>query len=122
MTYENAHKQVLASESIVFANYFASITLDSVFHKVVITDYPYHIVENAIKFCYSRNFVTPLTLDDAMLLLQFFDEYKADLLKRQFEEFLITQISLSTVTALAQCSVKSHAKKLQEKCAMFYKL
>uniref|UniRef100_A0A914Z8L9 BTB domain-containing protein n=1 Tax=Panagrolaimus superbus TaxID=310955 RepID=A0A914Z8L9_9BILA len=106
------HKNVLASESIIFGNYFASITADSVFHKVEITDYPYHIVETAVKFCYYRNFVTPLTLEDVMLLLQFFDEYKADLLKRQFEEFLVSQISISTVFRLS----KMFSKNLMQKC------
>uniref|UniRef100_A0A914QSS9 BTB domain-containing protein n=1 Tax=Panagrolaimus davidi TaxID=227884 RepID=A0A914QSS9_9BILA len=119
--YRLVHKNILASESIAFANFFDSLTPDSPCSNVVeITGYPHHIVETAIKFCYFRNFVVPLTFEDAILLLQFFDEYKIELLKKQFEEFLITQISITTVTRLGQCAIKCHAKQLQEKCDAFY--
>uniref|UniRef100_A0A914QZP5 BTB domain-containing protein n=1 Tax=Panagrolaimus davidi TaxID=227884 RepID=A0A914QZP5_9BILA len=115
------HKNILASESIAFANFFDSLTPDSPCSNVVeITGYPHHIVETAIKFCYFRNFVVPLTFEDAILLLQFFDEYKIELLKKQFVEFLINQISVTTVTRLGQCAIKCHAKQLQEKCDAFY--
>uniref|UniRef100_A0A914QQ40 BTB domain-containing protein n=1 Tax=Panagrolaimus davidi TaxID=227884 RepID=A0A914QQ40_9BILA len=77
----DAHKWVLALRSPVFARMFESGMKEVKENKVIITDFSFNIVENAIKLCYHQSLVPHTTLDEKMKLLQFFDKYDIKPLK-----------------------------------------
>uniref|UniRef100_A0A914XT19 BTB domain-containing protein n=1 Tax=Panagrolaimus superbus TaxID=310955 RepID=A0A914XT19_9BILA len=77
----DAHKNVLAARSLVFARMFESGMKEAEENKVEIKDFPFEIVEAAIKLCYHHSLVPYITLNDKMLILQFFNKYDIQSLK-----------------------------------------
>uniref|UniRef100_A0A914Y052 BTB domain-containing protein n=1 Tax=Panagrolaimus superbus TaxID=310955 RepID=A0A914Y052_9BILA len=88
-------------------------------NKVIIEDFSFEIVEAAIKLCYHHSLVTNTTLNEKMILLQFFDKYNIQSLKENLESYLISEINESNVCLLTNCSLLSNASKLEEKCTKF---
>uniref|UniRef100_A0A914Z0R0 BTB domain-containing protein n=1 Tax=Panagrolaimus superbus TaxID=310955 RepID=A0A914Z0R0_9BILA len=109
-----AHKCVLAARSPVFAG-----MKEAEENKVEIKDFPFEIVEAAIKLCYHYSLVPYATLNDKMIILQFFDKYNIQPLKNDLEAELISEIDESNVCLLTNCSLYSNASKLKENCAEF---
>uniref|UniRef100_A0A914XYB9 BTB domain-containing protein n=1 Tax=Panagrolaimus superbus TaxID=310955 RepID=A0A914XYB9_9BILA len=93
-----AHKNVLAVRSPVFARMFESDLKEAKENKVEIKDFSIEIVEAAIKLCYHYSLVTYVTFNDKMTLLQFFDKYDIQLLKKDLESNLISEIDESNCT------------------------
>uniref|UniRef100_A0A914Z0X6 BTB domain-containing protein n=1 Tax=Panagrolaimus superbus TaxID=310955 RepID=A0A914Z0X6_9BILA len=77
-----AHKLVLAARSPVFAAMFESGMKETKENKVEIKDFSHDLVAAAIKLCYHHSLVTDITLNNKMALLQFFDKYDIQPLKR----------------------------------------
>uniref|UniRef100_A0A914Z1Q9 BTB domain-containing protein n=1 Tax=Panagrolaimus superbus TaxID=310955 RepID=A0A914Z1Q9_9BILA len=114
-----AHKCILAARSPVFAAMFQSGMKEAEENKVEINDFPFNIVEAAIKLCYHHSLVTDITLNNKMALLQFFDKYNIHSVKNDLEAYLISEIDESNVCFLTNCSLRSNSRKLEEKCAEF---
>uniref|UniRef100_A0A914YZ10 BTB domain-containing protein n=1 Tax=Panagrolaimus superbus TaxID=310955 RepID=A0A914YZ10_9BILA len=79
-----AHKNVLAARSPVFARMFESGMKEAKENRVVIKDFPFNIVEAAIKLCYHHSLVPYATLNDKIKFLSFFDKYNIQPLKVSF--------------------------------------
>uniref|UniRef100_A0AC34FQF7 BTB domain-containing protein n=1 Tax=Panagrolaimus sp. ES5 TaxID=591445 RepID=A0AC34FQF7_9BILA len=76
------HKQVLIDVSPVFSGMLESGMKESIQNKMIITDFPFEIVETSINLCYNSNFPTSLfTIEDMLLLLKFADKYEIKLIK-----------------------------------------
>uniref|UniRef100_A0A914Q492 BTB domain-containing protein n=1 Tax=Panagrolaimus davidi TaxID=227884 RepID=A0A914Q492_9BILA len=114
-----AHKWVLALRSPVFAKMFESGMNEAKEHKVVIKDFSFEIVEKAVKLCYHQNLVKHTTFEEKMKLLQFFDKYDIQILKNDFEKYLISVINEFTVCKLTNAALISNALKLKMKCTEF---
>uniref|UniRef100_A0A914Q327 BTB domain-containing protein n=1 Tax=Panagrolaimus davidi TaxID=227884 RepID=A0A914Q327_9BILA len=114
-----AHKSVLAARSPVFAKMFESGMKEAQENKVIIKDFSFEIVENAIKLCYHQSLVGETTLEDTMRLLQFFDKYDMQLLKDGLEKYMISVINELTVCRLTNAALISNALKLKMKCTEF---
>uniref|UniRef100_A0AC34G815 BTB domain-containing protein n=1 Tax=Panagrolaimus sp. ES5 TaxID=591445 RepID=A0AC34G815_9BILA len=115
------HKLILASRSPVFEKMFATKMKESAENKVEIIDFSFTVVEAAIFMCYEKPFNSILTIDEYMLLLQFFDKYNIDSLKDKIELHLIGEINESNVCRLVNSSLLSNSPKLYEKCGIFLK-
>uniref|UniRef100_A0A914ZCY1 BTB domain-containing protein n=1 Tax=Panagrolaimus superbus TaxID=310955 RepID=A0A914ZCY1_9BILA len=92
-----AHKLVLATRSPVFARMFQSDLKEAKENKVEIKDFSFEIVEAAIKLCYHHSLVPYATLNDKMILLQFYDKYNIQPLKDDLEAELISEIDESNM-------------------------
>uniref|UniRef100_A0AC35FAC3 BTB domain-containing protein n=1 Tax=Panagrolaimus sp. PS1159 TaxID=55785 RepID=A0AC35FAC3_9BILA len=114
-----AHKCVLAARSPVFAKMFESGMKEAKENKVVIKDFSFDIVEKAIKLCYHQSLVPTTTLEEKIKLLQFFDKYDIQILKNDFEKYLISVINELTVCKLTNAALISNALKLKMKCTEF---
>uniref|UniRef100_A0A914PVY4 BTB domain-containing protein n=1 Tax=Panagrolaimus davidi TaxID=227884 RepID=A0A914PVY4_9BILA len=109
------HKCVLGAQSPVFDRMFETKMLEGIENRVEITDFPYNIVEAGIKLCYDKTLATLTSMEDACLLLQFYDKYDIQDLKASIETQLIHKISLPNVCALANVSIITNSLKLKEK-------
>uniref|UniRef100_A0A914PQ74 BTB domain-containing protein n=1 Tax=Panagrolaimus davidi TaxID=227884 RepID=A0A914PQ74_9BILA len=113
------HKNVLAVQSTVFHAMFESKMKKSVKNKVEIKDFSFDIVEKALKLIYNCNFITTLSTQDMMKLLQFFDKYNFQSLKNKIEQLLIAKISTSTVCRITNSSIITNSTKLKNECMKF---
>uniref|UniRef100_A0AC34FDF9 BTB domain-containing protein n=1 Tax=Panagrolaimus sp. ES5 TaxID=591445 RepID=A0AC34FDF9_9BILA len=116
------HKLVVGARSDVFTRMFDSKMKESLENKVELTDFSFEVVETAIKLVYECNFISALSIQNAMLLLQFLDKYNLSTSKEDVENYLINQISAKTVCTLTNCSRFTNSPKLNEKCLEFLKV
>uniref|UniRef100_A0AC35F7Y9 BTB domain-containing protein n=1 Tax=Panagrolaimus sp. PS1159 TaxID=55785 RepID=A0AC35F7Y9_9BILA len=110
------HKLILDAQSDVFSAMLKPNTKESIESKVQIKDFSFNVVEEAVKLIYDCNFVSTLSTDDYMSLLQFFDKYQIQSLKDKVESHLIDQISAANVCRLSNASILSNSTKLKNKC------
>uniref|UniRef100_A0A914Q2Z4 BTB domain-containing protein n=1 Tax=Panagrolaimus davidi TaxID=227884 RepID=A0A914Q2Z4_9BILA len=113
------HKCVLGAQSPVFDRMFETKMKEGIENRVEITDFPYNIVEAGIKLCYDKTLATLTSMNDACLLLQFYDKYDIQDLKACIESPLIKKLCLSNVCELANVSVITNSLKLKEKSREF---
>uniref|UniRef100_A0AC35FW91 BTB domain-containing protein n=1 Tax=Panagrolaimus sp. PS1159 TaxID=55785 RepID=A0AC35FW91_9BILA len=113
------HKCVLGAQSPVFDRMFETKMKEGIENRVEITDFPYNIVEAGIKLCYDKTLASLTSMNDACLLLQFYDKYDIQNLKACIEASLIPKLSLPNVCELANVSIITNSSKLKEKCREF---
>uniref|UniRef100_A0A914R2G0 BTB domain-containing protein n=1 Tax=Panagrolaimus davidi TaxID=227884 RepID=A0A914R2G0_9BILA len=113
------HKCVLGAQSPVFDRMFETKMKEGIENRVEITDFPYNIVEAGIKLCYDKTLATLTSMNDACLLLQFYDKYDIQDLKACIEAQLIQKLSLPNVCELANVSIITNSSKLKEKSREF---
>jgi hypothetical protein len=114
-----AHKLILDSQSDVFSAMLNSNMKESNENKVIISDFSFDVVETAVKMIYNCNCVTSFSVDDLMLLLQFFDKYQILELKDKVESVLIGKISSVSVCLLTNSAILTNSKKLKHECMKF---
>uniref|UniRef100_A0A914XRE5 BTB domain-containing protein n=1 Tax=Panagrolaimus superbus TaxID=310955 RepID=A0A914XRE5_9BILA len=88
-------------------------------NKVVITDFPFKVVEFGIKSCYIKTEFNTMKMEENILLLQFFEKYNMEKYKAELEIYLIHKISVSNVCSLVKCSELSNSPKLEKYCTEF---
>uniref|UniRef100_A0A914Q7V7 BTB domain-containing protein n=1 Tax=Panagrolaimus davidi TaxID=227884 RepID=A0A914Q7V7_9BILA len=113
------HKNILGAQSNVFHAMFASKMKKSIKNKVEIKDFSFEIVETALKLIYNCSFITSLSIQDIMKLLQFFDKYNIQSLQNKIEQLLIIKISTSTVCRITNSSIITNSTKLKNECMKF---
>uniref|UniRef100_A0A914P6G4 BTB domain-containing protein n=1 Tax=Panagrolaimus davidi TaxID=227884 RepID=A0A914P6G4_9BILA len=87
------HKNVLACQSPVFATMFKSSAMkEAIESKVEIPDFPFGIVQKALKFCYKQIDIVNLTMNDSFLLLKFSDKYDISLLHVMISLFTLCKL------------------------------
>uniref|UniRef100_A0A914QJP8 BTB domain-containing protein n=1 Tax=Panagrolaimus davidi TaxID=227884 RepID=A0A914QJP8_9BILA len=107
---------ILAARSSVFLTMFKSEVKED---KIEITDFPYEVVKVGIMRCYGINEPYNLTMENNMLLLQFFEKYNMQMFKNELEIYLIGQISVLNVCDIVNTSLKAKSPKLKHYCAEY---
>uniref|UniRef100_A0A914PYZ1 BTB domain-containing protein n=1 Tax=Panagrolaimus davidi TaxID=227884 RepID=A0A914PYZ1_9BILA len=78
------HKQLLINVSPVFAGMFQSGMKEAIENKMVIVDFPFKIVEAAIKLLYGDRGTCKFILEDLLLLSKFSDKYRIQFIMARF--------------------------------------
>uniref|UniRef100_A0A914QWN1 BTB domain-containing protein n=1 Tax=Panagrolaimus davidi TaxID=227884 RepID=A0A914QWN1_9BILA len=78
------HKQLLINVSPVFSGMFHSGMKEAIEGKMVIVDFPFKIVEAAIKVLYGDRGTCKFVLEDLLLLYQFSDKYRIQFIMARF--------------------------------------
>uniref|UniRef100_A0A914QFX0 BTB domain-containing protein n=1 Tax=Panagrolaimus davidi TaxID=227884 RepID=A0A914QFX0_9BILA len=115
------HKKLLIDSSHVLAGMFESGMKEAVEGKMVIVDFPFKIVECAIKLLYGDRGTCKLVLEDLLLLYKFSDKYRIQFMMDLVEYHLIKHISPTNVVQLTQFSSPDsfNIKKLHQSCIKF---
>uniref|UniRef100_A0A914PY25 BTB domain-containing protein n=1 Tax=Panagrolaimus davidi TaxID=227884 RepID=A0A914PY25_9BILA len=111
------HKKVLlaASKSMIGNK-------ESFDNKMVIIDFPFKIVDIAVKLIYGKCILLKSSLEDMLLLFRFGDKYRIQTIMDMVEECLIGEISPVTVVYLIKFSSpdSTNVPFLYQKCVEFF--
>uniref|UniRef100_A0A914PUR9 BTB domain-containing protein n=1 Tax=Panagrolaimus davidi TaxID=227884 RepID=A0A914PUR9_9BILA len=115
------HKQLLINVSPVLAGMFESGMKESIEGKMVIVDFPFKIVEAAIKLLNGDRGTCKFVLEDLLILYKFSDKYHFQFIMDLVEYNLIKHISPTNVVQLTQFSSPDsfNIKKLHQSCIKF---
>uniref|UniRef100_A0A914XZ25 BTB domain-containing protein n=1 Tax=Panagrolaimus superbus TaxID=310955 RepID=A0A914XZ25_9BILA len=113
------HKCVVAVHSPVFAAMFQPPMKEAIENKLEISDFSFEIVEKAVKLCYNRDLAPDISVEEAILLLQFADKYNMATIQNNLENYLTDKIILKNVCEIANCAAAVNASKLQNQCLDF---
>uniref|UniRef100_A0AC34FNX5 BTB domain-containing protein n=1 Tax=Panagrolaimus sp. ES5 TaxID=591445 RepID=A0AC34FNX5_9BILA len=114
------HKQVLMDSSPVLNRMFESRMNESIENRMIIPDFPFEIVNAAIKLCYNSDFSTSsFTIEDLLSLFKFADKYEIILIMDLVENDLMKKISPSNVVQLIHFTKSLTASKLYQSCINF---
>uniref|UniRef100_A0A914PAA5 BTB domain-containing protein n=1 Tax=Panagrolaimus davidi TaxID=227884 RepID=A0A914PAA5_9BILA len=81
-------------------------------HHLMISDFPYEIVEKGVLFNYHPKLIYPTTVEEMMEIGKFFDKYASV----NYRDFLHSEINELTVCRFAKCAVQDGNKKLKKHC------
>uniref|UniRef100_A0A914PGP7 BTB domain-containing protein n=1 Tax=Panagrolaimus davidi TaxID=227884 RepID=A0A914PGP7_9BILA len=110
------HKVVVETKSPEWKEMIQSGLKESDDDKIAIDDFDFEIVEIALKFCYGIEEKHLWSVDSAINVLQFADNYDLNDLKNSVEIFLLSQLSPINACKIANASVFSNSVKLRETC------
>uniref|UniRef100_A0A914QM55 BTB/POZ domain-containing protein n=1 Tax=Panagrolaimus davidi TaxID=227884 RepID=A0A914QM55_9BILA len=108
ISFLKVHKSVLAFYSPIFAEIRR------------ISDFPFEIVEMAVKLCYHRSLVSNISAKDGILLLKFAKKYSIEMIKKNLEEYFCENLTKSIVCELINCTTDGNSEKLQKKCFEYF--
>uniref|UniRef100_A0A914QFJ4 BTB domain-containing protein n=1 Tax=Panagrolaimus davidi TaxID=227884 RepID=A0A914QFJ4_9BILA len=110
------HKKLIINVSPVFAGIFQSGMKESIENKIVIIDFPFKIVEAAIKLLYGDRGTCKFVLENLLKLYLFSDKYRIQFISDLVENHLIKHISQTNVVQLSQFSASDsfNIKKLHQ--------
>uniref|UniRef100_A0A914Q148 Uncharacterized protein n=1 Tax=Panagrolaimus davidi TaxID=227884 RepID=A0A914Q148_9BILA len=91
---------------------------EAIENKMVIQDFPFEIVDIAVKLIYDKRISLKNPLEDMLLLYEFGQKYCIKFIMDLIEKYLIKEISPATVVYLYKFSSPDAANivKLQQKC------
>uniref|UniRef100_A0AC34FWB4 BTB domain-containing protein n=1 Tax=Panagrolaimus sp. ES5 TaxID=591445 RepID=A0AC34FWB4_9BILA len=110
------HKCVLASNSPFFAKLFN----DKLEKKIGIPNFPFEIVEMAVKLLYHCDLVSDISVKEAILLFKFAEKYSIAMLKINLEDYLSDMLAVSNVCEIVNCATSVKSVKLQTKCLEYF--
>uniref|UniRef100_A0AC34G0T4 BTB domain-containing protein n=1 Tax=Panagrolaimus sp. ES5 TaxID=591445 RepID=A0AC34G0T4_9BILA len=110
----------LAVAQSLYSSWFCSSTKTVTESRFEIRDFPYEIVEMAIKLLYHRDLVSDISVEEAILLFKFSKKYDMDSIKANLETYLCDQIDVSNICQIANCAIAGNSIKLQTKCLDFF--
>ncbi|XP_014225928.1 protein roadkill-like [Trichogramma pretiosum] len=113
-----AHKIILATASPVFRAIFTNKKAKKNFDSIVITDIPYNILVDVLKYIYTGDIVSTKT-DVILQILPVADKYKIDGLKTKCEKILSADLSTENVIKTLIAAHKHHLKRLETKVIKF---
>uniref|UniRef100_A0AC34FEV7 BTB domain-containing protein n=1 Tax=Panagrolaimus sp. ES5 TaxID=591445 RepID=A0AC34FEV7_9BILA len=113
------HKQVLMDTSPVFSGMLESGMKESIENKMAIKDFPFEIVNVAIKLFYNLGVPRNFALEDILSLYQFADKYQINVITDLVENYLIKHISPLNVVQLIHFSTVFSVTKLHQSSVQF---
>uniref|UniRef100_A0A914Q2A1 BTB domain-containing protein n=1 Tax=Panagrolaimus davidi TaxID=227884 RepID=A0A914Q2A1_9BILA len=114
----HVHKKLLIETSCIWAEMLNSETKEAVENKMVIQDFPFEIVDIAVKLIYDKRISLKNPLEDMLLLYKFGQKYRIKFIMDLIEEDLIKEISPANVVHLLKFSSPDalNVIKLHQKC------
>ncbi|KAL7298845.1 hypothetical protein TKK_0008584 [Trichogramma kaykai] len=116
-----AHKNILAVASPVFRAMFTHDMLENKGNSVEITDTPYNILVEMLRFIYTGDIVSTKT-DTVLEILAVADKYQVDNLKIKCEKILSANLSTKNAIEILSASQKYDAMDLESNVHNFLKL
>uniref|UniRef100_A0ABD2X6P3 BTB domain-containing protein n=1 Tax=Trichogramma kaykai TaxID=54128 RepID=A0ABD2X6P3_9HYME len=113
-----AHKILLATASPVFKAIFTIKKAKKNCDSIVITDTPYNILVDVLKYIYTGDIVSTKT-DVILQILPVADKYKIDGLKIKCEKILCADLSTENVIKTLIAAHKHQLKRLESKVIKF---
>ncbi|XP_014225944.1 speckle-type POZ protein B-like [Trichogramma pretiosum] len=116
-----AHKNILAVASPVFRAMFTHDMLENKGNSVEITDTPYNILVEMLRFIYTGDIVSTKT-DIVLEILAVADKYQVDNLKIMCEKILSANLSTKNAIEILSAAQKYNAMDLESNVHNFLKL
>uniref|UniRef100_A0A914Q479 BTB domain-containing protein n=1 Tax=Panagrolaimus davidi TaxID=227884 RepID=A0A914Q479_9BILA len=113
------HKHALIDASPVFTGMFNSGMKETLERKMIIKDFPFKIVDVAVKLLYNVNILRKFSTEDMLLLYKFAEKYEIKHIMDFVENYLIKKLSPANVVQFVHFSKEFHVTKLQHICIEF---
>uniref|UniRef100_A0AC35FTQ1 BTB domain-containing protein n=1 Tax=Panagrolaimus sp. PS1159 TaxID=55785 RepID=A0AC35FTQ1_9BILA len=105
--------------SPVFAAMFKFSWKEAAESKVDIPDFPFEIVEKAVKLCYDYKLVGEILVEDGIEIYAFGDKYDIEVVRDFVELNLGNNLSVSNFCEIVNFAISVNASKLKNKCMDF---